>query len=249
METSATNPLIEKLKLLMDLTDDEIQVILDLSFKTQQLPKGQSLIPSDSENVSLVMDGWACRYKILSDGRRQITSFVLPGDLTGVRACLFGVSDFDTETLTDCVTTLIDGKDIARLFYEAPRLAAAVTWASAREEAMLTEHVVSLGRRNARERMAHLFLELHSRLEIVGFVEKLAYGMPITQEMIADCLGLSIVHVNRTLKAMRKEGLLEYYNGYVILKNAKKLRSICGYDSNHLEGTLHPEIADYDPDA
>jgi CRP-like cAMP-binding protein len=249
MDKVGTSPLVEKLKLLMELTNEEVQVILDLSFKTQQLAKGQSLIACDSENVSLVMDGWACRYKILSDGRRQITSFVLPGDLTGVRASLFGVSDFDTETLTDCSVSLIDGKDIARLFYEAPRLAAAITWASAREEAMLTEHVVSLGRRNARERMAHLFLELHSRLEIVGFVEQMAYGMPITQEMIADCLGLSIVHVNRTLKTMRKEGLLEYYNGYVILKDSKRLRNICGYDSNHLEGTLHPDIADYEPEA
>jgi len=247
METITTNPLLEKIKRLTELTPEETDLISGLSQRTLDLPKGQSLIGTDKDNVSLLLDGWACRYKILSDGRRQITSFVLPGDLTGVRACLFDVSDFETEALSDCVIAMIDGKDIARMFYDSPRLAAAITWASAREEAMLTEHVVSLGRRNAKERMAHLFLELYSRLEIVGFVEQMAYGMPITQEMIADCLGLSIVHVNRTLKTMRKEGMLEYYNGYVILKDAKRLRNICGYDSNHLEGTLHPEIADYEP--
>ncbi len=241
------NPLIAKLRLLMKLEPTEKQKIQSLSQRTIELERGKPLLAPQNDDVSLLLDGWGCRYKILSDGRRQITSFILPGDLTGVRACLFGVADFEAEALTECTVAIINGSDIAALFNESSRLAAAITWASAREEAMLTEHVVSLGRRNAKERMAHLFLELHSRLESVGFVDRMAYGLPITQEMIADCLGLSIVHVNRTIKAMRNENLLEYYNGYVILKDAKRLKSICGFNSGHLEGTLHPDIAEFTP--
>ena len=248
MFSESPHPLLEKLRLLSDLDPLEEDVISDLSQKTVELERGQSLLMPEEDTVCLVLDGWACRYKILDDGRRQIISFVLPGDLTGVRACLFGVSDYESEALTDCVVALIDGRDIALLFKDYPRLAAGITWASAREEAMLTQHVVSLGRRNARERMAHLFLELYSRLESIGYVERMAYGVPVTQEMIADCLGLSIVHVNRTLKSMRKDGLLDYFNGYVVLKDSARLKTICGYENEHLSGTLHPEIADLLPE-
>lgn len=244
MSDHVIHPLVEKLKLLTELEPFEEDFIRGLGQRAVELTKGQSLLFPQEDVVTLVLEGWACRYKILTDGRRQITSFVLPGDLTGVRACLFGVSDFEAEALTDCRVAVIEGKDIAALFSDAPKLAAAITWASAREEAILAEHVVSLGRRTAKERMAHLFLELYSRLESVGSVDRMAYGLPITQEMIADCLGLSIVHVNRTLKSMRQEGLLDYFNGYVILREPKRLKAICGYDDDHLSGTLHPELAE-----
>lgn len=240
------NALIEKLNHLVALDPVEIGILNELCKENGYIPKGQSLTTHDfdSDIVTLLHEGWACRYKILNDGRRQITSFVLPGDLSGVRACLFGVTDYETEALTDCSVANIYGSDIVNLFKDQPRLAAAITWGSAREEAMLTERVVSLGRRTAKERMAHLFLELHWRLESVGVAERLAYELPITQELIADCLGLSIVHVNRTLQAMRKDKLLEYRNGYVVLKNSKKLKQICSFASDHLEGELHPDLID-----
>lgn len=240
------NALVGKLSLLVDLEEQEIELLDNFCQESGFLLKGQSLTPhdDDSDTVILLLEGWACRYKILSDGRRQITSFVLPGDLSGVRACLFGVSDYETEALTDCRVARINGAEIANLFIEQPRLAAAITWGSAREEAMLTERVVSLGRRNAKERIAHLFLEIHSRLAAVGVAERMAYELPITQEIIADCLGLSIVHVNRTLQAMRKDKLLEYRNGYVILHDPRRLKKLCSFDSDHLEGELHPELAD-----
>jgi len=240
------NALTGKLGLLVDLEDSEKEILSGFCEENGFLLKGQSLTSHDmeSDEVVLLLEGWACRYKILNDGRRQITSFILPGDLSGVRACLFGVADYETEALTDCKIARINGSDIVNLFIEHPRLAAAITWGSAREEAMLTERVVSLGRRNAKERIAHLFLELHWRLQAVGVTERMAYELPITQEIIADCLGLSIVHVNRTLQTMRKDKLLEYRNGYVILHDSKKLKRLCSFDSEHLEGELHPELAE-----
>lgn len=244
MGSKTQNPLIEKLNLLTSLDDQECRQILNLCENKQNVERGQYLSSPDEDYVSLLLDGWACRYKLLKDGRRQITRFILPGDLSGVRACLFGISDFTTEALMTCQVAWIRGRDVADLFVNSPRLAAAITWASAREEAMLSEHVVSLGRRNARERMAHLFLELHSRLESVGIVDRMAYELPITQEMIADTLGLSIVHVNRTIKTMRDDGLLEYRAGYVILKEPKELSKICGFNSDHLDGALHPQLED-----
>lgn len=243
MSAIKKHALIGKLQLLFDLNATEEALLSELCRQESIVRKGDSLV-ANQETVMLLLSGWACRYKIFNDGRRQITSFILPGDFTSVRACLFGVADFETEALTTCTVAKVSGYKLANLFKEQPRLAAAITWGAAREGAMMTERVVSLGRRNAKERMAHLFLELQWRLASVGVVDCPAYELPITQDIIADCLGLSIVHVNRTLQAMRKEDLLEYSSGRIVLKDFKSLREFCSFDSEHLEGTLHPGLVD-----
>ncbi len=235
--------LICKLQHLLNLTLREEEILQDLCSEEKVLSKGQSLTKRD-DTLSLVLTGWACRYKILDDGRRQITSFILPGDFTSIRACLFGVSDFETETLTACNVVKISAHKLINLFKEHPRLAAALTWGAAREGAMMTERVVSLGRRNAKERMAHLFLELQWRLQNVGMQDGQVNEFPITQDIIADCLGLSIVHVNRTLQEMRKEDLLLCRKGHILLKDPQRLGEICSFDSQHLGGKMHPGLVD-----
>ena len=124
-------------------------------------------------------------------------------------ANLFEISDHSLSPVTDLVVNRFEPQKIMELFANCPRLAAAVCWATARDEAILAEQVVRLGRRSAVERMTHLFLEIHKRLQLVGLAEPESFELPLTQEVIADLMGLSVVHVNRTLRQLRLRGLIE----------------------------------------
>lgn len=200
------------------------------------------LVRPESVNtqVFVLQAGWAYRYKTLPDGRRQVLNFVLPGDFMGLRAHFFGIADHSIVTLTDATISALSAFDIANLFQDFPKLAAAMTWSAAREEAMLAEHVVRLGRRNALERTAHLLLELLNRLRAVGMVSGRSYAFPITQILLADTLGLSVVHVNRTLRKLRIQGLVEIANGRILLKDIARLEKIAAYDSGHISDKRTP---------
>jgi CRP-like cAMP-binding protein len=137
---------------------------------------------------------------LLPDGQRQIVDFQIPGDFLGLRSVLLKFSDHSIEPVTDIEVTEILLHDLLDAFARTPRLAAAILWAASRDEAMVVEHLVDLGRRDAAERMAHFLLELGARLALVGLGSKTGFACPLTQYHLADALGLSAVHVNRVLR-------------------------------------------------
>jgi CRP-like cAMP-binding protein len=120
-------------------------------------------------------------------------------------------------------------------FRNAPRLATAVLWAASRDEAMVVEHLVNLGRRSAEERMAHFLLELGARLSLVGIGDKTGYKCPLTQYHLADTLGLSAVHVNRVLRHLRGDGLVTFQKGSVIFNDFEGLRELASFDTAYLD--------------
>lgn len=183
----------------------------------------------------ILAEGWAASYKMLPDGGRQIVDFQVPGDFLGLRSILFRTSDHSVEAITKIEASEVLETDILDGFKNAPRLAAAVLWAASRDEAMVVEHLVNLGRRSAEEGMAHFLLELGARLSLVGIGDKTGYRCPLTQYHLADALGLSAVHVNRVLRHLRDDGLLTFQYGSVVFNDFDRLRERASFDIAYLD--------------
>lgn len=219
-------------------TAEEIAFIDTLKSDHLEIEAGTEFIhpeQSDSEIFTLY-SGWAFRYKDISDGRRQILNFALPGDLIGLQASLFGRSLYGAIALTDIELCLIPRRKLLRLFEKMPEVAYDVTWLGARSEAEVDENLLTAGRRGAAERIAALVSSLYKRAETLGLVSHGSLELPLTQQHIADALGLSLVHTNKTLARLRSLGLFSIENGRLVVKN---LRSVDRF-AQHFEDDPTP---------
>ncbi len=183
----------------------------------------------------VLASGWACSYKLLPNGTRQIVDFQVPGDFLGLRSVLFRTADHNVTPITAVQASEVKQSDLLGAFSVTPRLATAVLWAASRDEAMVVEHLVDLGRRSATERMAHFLLELGARLRLVGLADREGFACPLSQYLLADALGLSAVHVNRVLRELREEGLLTFQKGRVFFDDYDGLVDACGFDRAYLD--------------
>lgn len=184
----------------------------------------------ERDRLLVIVAGWACELRILPDGRRQIFGFLLPGDIieTGA-ACDLGGRGVVALTRLQIVEAEDLGADAsaARKRLEEVR--------ASREE-RLYDHIVRVGRMTARERILHLLLELRDRLDAVGLVRDETFKIPLTQELFADALGLSVVHINRTLRALKQEGCVSIRSGSVTLHERLRWAGTCGYDASREPG-------------
>ncbi|MDQ0524952.1 CRP-like cAMP-binding protein [Azospirillum rugosum] len=161
-------------------------------------------------------------------------NFVLPGDIIGFYCNLFETADHGVTTLTSVEVASFAPDRIFELFKRFPRLAAALAWSGAKEEAIIAERLLSVGRRTALERTAHLIVELLKRLSLVGLADGGRFILPVTQEILADALGLSIVHINRTLRRLRDIGLIEVAGQQITVNDDKQLSSVGQFDELYL---------------
>ncbi len=179
----------------------------------------------------IMVSGWACRQRVLSNGRRQITSFILPGDVIGNLPQPEMPTDYSLVALTQVVT--MDGSGImAAVASGDPAfrgLACAIRSLAPHETTLMYDQIVRLGRQSAYERMVHLMLELHARLQVVGKAGHDTFPMPLTQDILGDALGLSVVHVNRTIRQVRHDGLLDIRSGRVKLLDLKAMRAVADW--------------------
>jgi|TARA_R110002072_G_scaffold10935_1_gene50413 CRP-like cAMP-binding protein len=230
---------IAKFSSYVDLSEAEVRVIEGLTRDCTTFDENQDIIQESEKNASayLLQSGWAIRYKIVPNGGRQIISFLLPGDIFGFRESLFDLSDDSVQALTSVRVHRIPAEKIADICDNSTNLSLALTWARAREQAILMEHIVRLGRRNAYERLGHLLLELLHRLQLVDKAGRSDYFLPLTQEVLADTLGLSIVHVNRTLRKLRNDRMIELDPQTRRLKiiDQEALSERAGYDQTFLD--------------
>ena len=148
---------------------------------------------------------------------------------------LFRTSDHNIEPVTKVEASEVLVRDLLETFSDTPRLATAVLWAASRDEAMVVEHLVSLGRRDAKERTAHFLLELGSRLKLVGLGSNSGYACPLSQYLLADTLGLSAVHVNRVLRELREDGLVTFQHGQVEFHDLEGLVELAEFDKTYLD--------------
>ncbi len=214
-------------------TDDEIRFIQQLRHSELKIPPGTGILVQGEQSGELftLLSGWAFRYRMLSDGRRQILNFLLPGDFIGLQEELEGKTPHGVEALTDCRLCVFPRKGLRTLYREHPGLAYDVTWICSHEELIVDENLVSVGRRTAQERMAMLLLHLYRRAEEAGMKTPDGIPLPITQQHIADALGLSLVHTNKTLKRLRDAGLHELSGGYLKLGNVGALQRLAEYQT------------------
>jgi CRP-like cAMP-binding protein len=231
------NALVRKLNTYMPLATVEQQRLAELQTSPQRVKRGKQLMregEAGHEEAYILQAGWACSFKDLPSGGRQIISFPIAGDFVGIRSILLKTADHSSETLTDSIVTSVDGAGMLQTFSEFPRLGAAILWAASRDEAMVVEHLVSIGRRNAIERTAHFFMELGERMLLVGLSAETEFECPLTQYVLADALGLSAIHVNRVLRELRELRLLTVQHGTVTIHDLQGLRKLSGFQGSYL---------------
>lgn len=236
--------LIKKLTHFVSLSPDEISVLQDLQSARQKVRRHRDIVTEGRkyDEIFVLVEGFAARCRVLKNGGRQILNVALPGDLIGFPGCFFERALYSVTALTDTVISSIPHTRIVALFETSPQLAAKVFWSFACEAAIYTERLTDIGRRSAVERVAHFLLELHARLQIIGLADEHSYQMPFTQELMSDALGLSVPHVNRTLRQLRSDDLLEIEHQHVVIKNIEALSSLAGFDRKYLSRFRIPEM-------
>lgn len=182
-----------------------------------------------SSHLYTLYSGWAFRYRTLTAGRRQILNFLLPGDLIGLQQEFGNEAAHGVELLTDCTLCVFKGDSLWDLYSAHPRLGYDITWLAAQEEAHVDDNLLTAGRRNAMERVAMLLLHLYRRLDRIGLAEGGSIQFPLNQQHIADALGLSLVHTNKTLRRLAQLGLHELENGRLRILNPRALARIAEY--------------------
>lgn len=212
-------------------THEELAFLQSFKRAERRLDAGQTLIAEGSARGQLytLLSGWAVRFKSLSDGRRQILNFLLPGDFVGLQERIATVSPVGVETLTDAVFCEFPLDRLWTLYEQHPSLAFDATWLVAHEERIVDDGLLSVGRRTALESVAMLLLQLHKRASTLGLAVDGAVALPVRQHHLADALGLSLVHTHRTLKRLRTLGLAALDDGVLTLPNPRALERLADY--------------------
>lgn len=230
------NPLVRKLEAFRPLSEAERTTLERISAQgTVVGPRIDLIREGDApDGVIVVMEGIACRQKHRANGSRQITAFLVPGDTCDLDVGLLTRMDHTVTTLSICRVVRLSGDAVARLLEEHPAIAKALRISTLVDEATLREWLVNVGCRSAIERIAHLLCELLVRLQIVGFASEDSYELPVTQLDLADTVGLSNVHVNRSLQELRRQGVIELKGRNLKILDRQKLRTIAEFNARYL---------------
>jgi CRP-like cAMP-binding protein len=184
----------------------------------------------DSAHLYTVLDGWAVRYKLMENGRRQIFNFAIRGDFLGIQGVLFDKMLHSVEALSDLRLCVFSRARIWELYERHSGLAFDLTWIAAREESILADHLAAVGQKPARERIAYALVYLFDRARRAGMLEGASLRIPVTQEHLADTMGLSLVHTNKTIQRLRSSGWLEWSRQKMTLHDEARLAELAGYD-------------------
>ncbi|WP_419809868.1 Crp/Fnr family transcriptional regulator [Sphingomonas sp.] len=239
-----TNVFTRKLVGLASLNEHEIALLDAEATPIRLIAAHRDLIREGDKPgpVFVVLDGWACRYKMLPDGSRQIVAFMMPGDFCDIHAGILDEMDHAIGTLTACQIVAIPRERMDRLIVATPALTHAFWRAQLVDEGVLRAWIVSIGRRDSLQRVAHLMLELYVRLRSIGLANDERCEMPLTQAVLADSLGLTPVHLNRVLKVLRERRAMTLTGGTLQLLDPRELVRIAGFDNNYLHRRVPDEV-------
>jgi CRP-like cAMP-binding protein len=217
---------LRSLPLFLEHSTEEVHLVQSLKRREMSLGAGETLIHEGQTDAPLytLLSGWAFRYKTLSDGRRQILSFLLAGDFIGVQQKMGDASAHGVVTLTDATFCVFQRDSLWELHRQSPTMGFNVTWLTAHEESLVDDTLLSVGRRSAEERIAMLLILLFKRAAALQ-ADSGAAGVPfpLTQQHVADGLGLSLVHTNKTLRKLEKRGLHRLVEGRLHMRDVKAL--------------------------
>lgn len=225
-----------KLRARDDISAEEETIIRSAVTGVRRLAADEVLVRAfDPVDVcSILLSGLAGRMKQMLDGQRQISELHTPGDFADLHSFSLKYLEHDVVALTDCEFAIVPHANIRDLTERHPHLTRVYWFATNLDAAIHREWVVSLGRRDAAARMSHLFCELHVRLGLVGLTSAASFAFPLTQVELAECLGLSYVHVNRTLMQLRGDGLVEFKNGRLTILDVEGLERLAEFDRGYL---------------
>jgi CRP-like cAMP-binding protein len=226
---------------LFPLSPEEREQLQRLAARTEQVEPRRKLITEarPSHMLFILTAGWLFESKQLRNGGRQIVNFRLPGDIIGIECLAFKDALHSTTTLTHCTVAPLPVASFEQTQREFPRLASALFLMTLRDGAIRHEWEVNIGRRTALSRTAHLFAELDRRTRERGLAFDGTIPMPLTQEEIADCTGLTPPYVNRMLQTMRVKGLIRFENKTLEILDRSELAKIAGFDPAYIEGWGH----------
>jgi len=239
---SSRNALVVNLSRFASLSDDEIGLLQALCAKQEQVGAGVNLAVEGNapRRGFVITHGLACRYRVMPDGRRQILTFLIPGDVSDPYLFLLKAMDHSIITLVPTRLARIERARVFEITEHHPRIVAALWWVTMQEAAMLRERIVMLGRANARARVAYLFCEFLWRYRAIGLSEDHALRLPLTQLDIADALGLTAVHVNRVLQHLRREGLITMAHRRLTVHYPDRLQRLAELGQDYLHLTSMP---------
>src|SRR3954463_9506641 len=231
-----STPLVRMLESILDLSEDERDMLRTVNGTIKSVGPRQDLVREGDRphECCLILDGFAYRYKLTDDGKRQIFSFHIPGDIPDLQSLHLDVMDHSLSSLCATKALYIPHEVIRDLTRRCPRIGDVFWRDTLIDGAVFREWILNLGRREAYGRMAHLLCELYVRLKAVGLTSGDTYEFPITQAEFGDALGLSTVHVNRTLQELRGEGLITLRNGSVTVLDWDRLREAGEFDPTYL---------------
>lgn len=234
------NRFIAKLSGFADLEGDDVAALVRATAMPRKYAARHDLIrEGDTPGpVFVMLDGWACRYKILPSGSRQIVALLLPGDACDLHLGLLKEMDHSIQTLTSACVATIARDEMDRLMQEYRGIARAMYIAQLVDESTLRAWIVSMGRRSSIERVAHLICELYIRLLGNGFAQSEEFELPLSQVALADALGMTPVHINRVLRELRLRETMTFRRGILVITDARKLVQIAGFDENYLHRRL-----------
>src|SRR5215208_5594360 len=234
--TQHSTPLVRKLESILVLSEDEKDVLRNVSGTIKAVGPRQDLVREGDRpsECCLTLEGFAYRYKLTEEGKRQIFSFHIPGDIPDLQSLHLDVMDHSLGTLSACKVMFIPHETVRHLARQCPRIGDAFWRDTLIDAAVFREWIVNLGRREAYGRMAHLLCELYVRLKAVVLTNGDVYEFPLTQAEFGDALGLSTVHVNRTLQDLRGDGLITLRSNSVTVLDWERLREAGEFDPTYL---------------
>lgn len=242
-------PFIARLRRYVDLAPADTADLRALLEGELSVGKRRDLVVDGYEyrKLCFVRDGFAARYKVLRNGKRQILSILLPGDVVGLPGSFLDHATFSVIALTDMKLEVCSLDDFVALCYRRPKFGLALGWLAAHEATMYAEHIVDLGRRTSVERLAHFLLEIHARLLIVGRAAENDFELPVSQEVMSDALGLSVPHLNRMLAKLRTGGMIATDGRHVAFVDRKALQLMAHFQPANLTRIPGPPTATIPP--
>lgn len=230
------NRFVQKLQGFFPLSAEDVAAVVAATAHPRNYAARQDLIREGDEPgpVFVMLEGWAFRYKILPNGSRQITAFLMPGDACDLHVGMLAEMDHGIQTATAARVAIIPGDEIERIMATRPAIARAMYSAQLTDEGTLRAWIVSMGRRSSVERVSHLICELYLRASAIGLVKSNMFDLPLSQILLADALGMTPVHINRILRDLRLQGVMTISRGNVSIVDPVKLVKIAGFDENYL---------------
>jgi len=236
-EAGNEQPVIRRLNALRALSEAGVAAVKGaVRERVLKTGAGEDLICEGDrpDKVRVLLSGWACRYKMLEDGRRQILNFILPGETCDAYIFLFSAMDHSIGTLTPVVYSELERPLFERLIATDATVAEAFYCETLVACSIQREWAINLGRRDALERVAHVICELFERLRVVGLSDGNSFAFPMTQTHLADATGLSTVHLNRTLQELRSSGMITLRDRNLTINDFHALRSAAMFNPNYL---------------